>query len=314
MHGSIIHKHMATPKAPSWDHYQTLLAVLETGSLSAAARELNLSQPTVGRHVEQLEQALGLPLFTRSPQGLKPTDFARDLKPHIQNMASAADAALRDASGETQSVSGVVRIAASEIIGSEVLPPMLAEFSDRHPGVVIELSVSNRREDLLRREADIAVRAGRPTQGALVARRVGVVRLGLYAHRNYLQRRGVPETIRGGPLKARGHSVIGFDRDPLVQRKVDELQLHITRDLFTFRSDSDIAQLAAIRAGLGVGAIQTGIAARDPNLERVLQDDFLLEMDFWVAMHEDLKSSLRMRLMFDHLVEGLSAYIASSPP
>ena len=302
-------------KTPSWDHYQTLLAVLETGSLSAAARELGLSQPTVGRHVEQLEQALGLPLFTRSPQGLNPTDFARDLKPHIQNMASAADAALRDASGETQAVSGVIRIATSEVVGAEVLPEILAEFSERHPAVVIELSVSNRTEDLLRREADIAVRGGRPTQGALVAKRVGVVKLALYAHRKYLQRRGVPELIKGaGPLKAHGHAVVGFDRDPLVQRKLDELQMHITRDIFSFRSDSDVAQLAAIRAGFGIGAIQTGIAARDPNLERVLENDFRMEMDFWVAMHEDLKSSMRMRLMFDHLVEGLGAYIAASPP
>src|SRR5215472_13639780 len=156
MHGSDIQKLM---KAPSWDHYQTLLAVLETGSLSAAARELGLSQPTVGRHVEQLEAALGLPLFTRSPQGLNPTDFAKDLKPHIQNMASAADAALRDASGETQSVTGVIRITTTEVMGAEVLPGILAEFTDSHPAAVIELSVSNRNEDLLRREADIAVRA-----------------------------------------------------------------------------------------------------------------------------------------------------------
>jgi DNA-binding transcriptional LysR family regulator len=302
-------------QSPSWDHYQTLLAVLETGSLSAAARELRLSQPTVGRHVEQLEAALGLPLFTRSPQGLNPTDFAKGLKPHIQNMASAAEAALRDASGETQSVSGVVRIAAAEVVGAEILPPILADFSEKHPGVVIELSVSNRTEDLLRREADIAVRGGRPTQGALVAKRVGIVKLALFAHRSYLQRRGVPERLSGGgPIRAQGHAVVGFDRDPMVQRKLDEMQLHITRDIFTFRSDSDMAQLAAIRAGLGIGAIQTGIAARDPNLERVLENDFQMEMDFWVAMHEDLKSSLRMRLMFDHLVEGLSAYIAASPP
>src|SRR5262249_18208507 len=121
--------------APSWDHYQTLLAVLATGSPTPPAPELGLSQPTAGRPLEQLEAALGLPLFPRSPQGLNPTDFARDLKPHIQNMASAAEAALRDASGETQSVAGVIRITAAEVMGAEVLPAILSEFADKHPAV-----------------------------------------------------------------------------------------------------------------------------------------------------------------------------------
>lgn len=311
MYGVVIQKHMST--APSWDHYQTLLAVLETGSLSAAARELGLSQPTVGRHVEQLEAALGLPLFTRSPQGLNPTDFARDLRPHIQNMASAAEAALRDASGETQSVTGVIRLTTTEVMGAEVLPQFLTEFADKHPAAVIELSLSNRTEDLLRREADIAIRGGRPTQGAIVAKKVGVCRIRLFAHRSYLQKHGVPVTFDTGSLKEQGHAAIGFDRDPQIQRKLDEKGLNITRDLFTFRSDNDLAQLAAIRAGLGIGAIQTGIAVKDPNLVGVMEDQFALEMEIWVAMHEDLKSSLRMRLMFDHLVDRLSTFLAEAP-
>jgi DNA-binding transcriptional LysR family regulator len=311
MYGSVMHKRMTS--APSWDHYQTLLAVLETGSLSAAARELGLSQPTVGRHVEQLEAALGLPLFTRSPQGLNPTDFARDLKPHIQNMASAAEAALRDASGETDSVTGVIRITTTEVMGAEVLPPILTEFTDQNPAAVIELSLSNRVEDLLRREADIAVRGGRPTQGSVVAKKVGTLRLRLYAHRSYLQKRGEPLDFHTALLKDQGHAAIGFDRDPQIQRKLEEKGMPLSRELFTFRSDNDLAQLAAIRAGLGIGAIQTGIAARDPNLVGVLRDQFVIEMECWVAMHEDLKSSRRMRLMFDHLVGRLTAYLAEAP-
>ncbi len=299
--------------SPNWDHYQTLLAVLDTGSLSAAARELGLSQPTVGRHVEQLEAALGLPLFTRSPQGLNPTDFARDLRPHIENMASAAKAALRDSTGQTQSVTGVIRITTTDVMGAEVLPPILGQFTERHPDAVIELSMSNRTEDLLRREADIAVRGKRPTQGSLLAKRVGAIRLGLYAHRRYLDRHGVPEKFSGQRSNLEGHSVIGFDRDVQIEKMLEERQLHITRELFSFRSDNDLAQLAAIRAGIGIGAIQTGIAARDPDLVRVLADSFRFDMEIWVAMHEDLKASLRMRLMFDHLVEGLTEYVAHSP-
>jgi len=178
---------------------------------------------------------------------------------------------------------------------------------------VIELSLSNRVEDLLRREADIAVRGARPTQGAVVAKRVGAIRLKLYAHRAYLQRRGVPDRLDAEQLRQHGHAAIGFDRDPQIQRKLEDMGIQINRDLFAFRSDNDLAQLAAIRAGMGIGAIQTGIAARDPNLVNVLDGQFLMEMEGWVAMHEDLKSSLRMRLMFDHLVDRLTTYLAEAP-
>src|SRR5271154_1576542 len=139
----------------SWDHYRTLLAVLDQGSLSGAARTLGLTQPTVGRHVEALESELGTPLFTRSPGGLAPTEAALALKPHAEAMASAAQALLRTASGEAAGERGAGRITASEIVGAEVLPPILADFHEAHPGVAVELALNNRLEDLLRRDADI---------------------------------------------------------------------------------------------------------------------------------------------------------------
>lgn len=294
---------MARPA--KWDLYQTLHAVLQTGSLSAAARLLGLSQPTVGRHIEQLEQAVGLPLFTRSPQGLRPTDFARQLTPHLEAMSAAADTIVRDASGEAEGDTGVLRITASEIVGAEVLPPILAAFHERHPGIAVELVLSNRTEDLLRREADIAVRMVRPTQGALLAKRVGSVALGLFAHRSYLQKHGEPRTLQDA-----GQTAIGFDRDLQAQRAFESVDLPLRREFFSFRSDSDLAQLAAIRAGYGIGGVQYGIARRDPNLVPVLTDAFAFDLEVWVVMHEDLKASRRMRLMFDHLVDGLGRYVA----
>ena len=293
--------------SPSWDHYRTLLAVLDAGSLSGAARRLGLSQPTAGRHVEQLEADLGLPLFTRSPTGLRPTDLALTLRPHVEGMAAAAATAARDASGEASSASGVVRITAPDGMGVEVLPPILAQFTARHPGVVIELDLSNRTEDLLRREADIAVRTVRPAQGALLARRLGTVPVGLYAHRRYLERRGVPTSF-----EALGHTTIGFDRDWQLQQALAATGLPLTRESFSFRADNQLAQLAAVRAGIGVGACQVGVARRDPDLVPVLADAFSFDLEVWVAMHEDLKSSRRMRLMFDALAAGLEAYVASS--
>ncbi|MFI4935373.1 MAG: LysR family transcriptional regulator [Caulobacterales bacterium] len=291
-----------------WDLYQTFLAVLEDGSLSGAARRLRLSQPTVGRHIEALEAALaGAALFTRSAAGLQPTEAALALKPHAEAMAAAAEALVRTASGEAEAVRGVVRVTASEIVGAEVLPPILTAFHEVHPEVAIELNLANRQEDLLRREADIAVRMARPSQGALTARRVGDVPLKLYAHRRYLEAHGLPTRIDQA-----GFAAIGFDRDLQNQRAMEERQLHLTREFFAFRSDNDLAQLAALRAGFGIGACQTGIARRDPDLIPVLEDYFHYDMEVWVAMHEDLKTSRRMRLMFDWLVEGLKDYVAAS--
>ncbi len=293
--------------SPDWDLYRTFLAVLDAGSLSGAARALGIAQPTVGRHIEALEAALGGdPLFTRSPGGLRPTEAALALQPHAQAMALAAEALLRTVSGPSEAMSGTVRVTASEIMGGEVLPAILTDFHEQHPGVTIELALSNRQEDLLLREADIAVRMARPTQDALLARRIGSVGVGLFAHRRYLQRHGEPRTI-----DETGHVAVGFDRDPSVARAIRALNLPLDRDFFDFRSDSDLAQLAALRAGFGIGGCMYGLARRDPNLVHVLPG-VGFEMEMWVVMHEDLKSSRRMRLMFDHLVEALSAYAATS--
>ena len=289
-----------------WDLYRTFLAVLDEGSLSAAARALDLTQPTVGRHVEQLEAALGARLFTRSVAGLLPTEVALSLRPHAEAMASAAEALVRTASGEAEAVRGAVRITASNTVGVEVLPPILTGFHDAHPEVAIELNLSNRQEDLIRREADIAVRMTRPTQGSLLAKHIGFVEVKLYAHKRYIAANGLPKTFDDvGPFG------IGFDRDIATARALEERQLPITREVLAFRSDNDLAQLAALRAGFGVGGCQVPLAAADPNLVPVLEDAFRLDMDMWVAMHEDLKTSRRMRLMFDWLVEGLTAYVRS---
>jgi DNA-binding transcriptional LysR family regulator len=290
----------------SWDHYRSLLAVLSEGSLSGAARQLGLTQPTIGRHIEALEGELGAALFTRSASGLAPTEIALALRPHAEAMSAAAEALARTASGEADAVRGAIRITASDVVSVEVLPPILVGFHEAHPDVTIELAPSNRHEDLLRREADIAVRMFRPTQAALVARHIGVVPLKLYAHRRYIEAHGVPAT-----LAEAARSAVGFDRDVQTLRYLQERQIPLGREAFAFRSDNDLAQLAALRAGFGVGGCQAPIARRDPDLVPVLEDAFRADLEFWVAMHEDLKSSRRMRLMFDWLVEGLGAYVRS---
>jgi DNA-binding transcriptional LysR family regulator len=290
---------------PGWDLYRSFLSVLRLGSLSAAARELDLTQPTLGRHIQELEASLGQALFSRSQAGLMPTRAALQLQPHAEAMASAASALLRAASGALDEPEGSIRLTTSEIMGVEVLPPILAAFREAHPKIVIELSLSNTNQDLLRRDADIAVRMARPTQSALLAKRLGAVPVGLFAHRRYLARHPAPETLEE---LARDHAIIGFDADATAIRSFRQSGLPITRDLFAFRSDSDHAQLAAMRAGFGIAGCQKRIAARDPHLVPVLPDAFRFALEMWLVMHEDLRASRRVRLLYDHLAEALSVY------
>jgi len=264
-----------------------------------------LTQPTAGRHIEDLESTLGASLFTRSPRGLVPTPAARELVPHAEAMATAAAALHRVASGEAQSEAGTVRLTASEIVGHEVLPPILADFCSGHPRIVLELMLSNRNEDLLRRDSDIAVRMARPTQKALIARRIGTVKLGLFAHRRYADLFGLPATSEELP----SHRWIGFDRDAQGFRPVGGAPVKVRREQFTFRCDSGPMQMAALRAGVGIAGCHVEIARRDRNLVPVLEKAFAFSIEMWLAMHKDARGTRRIRLLFDHLARGLTAYV-----
>jgi DNA-binding transcriptional LysR family regulator len=295
---------MATTLEPAWDLYRSFLAVLRLGSLSAAARSLGLTQPTIGRHIASLQRALGgRALFTRSQVGLQPTDAAHKLRPHAENMAAAAAAFVRAGSAHVEEAGGVVRLAAANVTGVEVLPGILSDFRAAFPAIVIELSLSNQMADLLRRDADIAVRMVRPQQKALLAKRVGKVALGFYAHRRYLERCGYPERLEDLP----GHTLIGFDRTLPSGDFLKSVPLPVTRELFAFRCDNDLAQLAALRTGFGIGLCQTEIARRDPNLLPLLSKRFRVELEMWIVMHNDLRRTSRMRALFDYLATRLAA-------
>ncbi len=289
-----------------WDYWRSFAAVMDEGSLSGAAAVLGLTQPTLGRHVEALEDALGTTLFVRSVRGLSPTDTALALRPHAQAMAQAAAALVRSASGPADALEGTIRLTASEFVGANVLPEILAEFGDMHPGIAVELVLSDRTDDLTGRAADIAVRMVKPTQAALVAKWIGEVHIGLYAHRRYVERHGVPESLSGD---LSGHRFIGYDADTRALEAVGAVGLNLSRETFSFRADRDAAQLALLRAGAGIGACQRPAAQRDPDLVPVAADEFGFDLGIWLVMHEDLRKIARMRAMFDHLAHGLSGYL-----
>ncbi|PVM88587.1 LysR family transcriptional regulator [Caulobacter endophyticus] len=303
---------MSMPAAETidWEQQRAFLSVLREGSLSGAARMLGTAQPTVRRRIEDLERHLGVALFTRSPTGLTPTALARELAAPAEAMAAAAAAFARTASAEAGAAAGVVRITASEVIGMEVLPPILARISKAHPALVFELALTNLAEDLLRREADIAVRMIRPVQEALVAKRVGTIALGLHGHKDLLDAWGRPASL----AEAKALPLVGFETPTAGVRAIKAASgVDLGPEDFAFRADSDLAQLAAIRAGLGVGFCQLGLAARDPSLERVVPD-LAIGLETFVVTHEDLRDVRRIRIVFDALVEGLTTYARAGSP
>lgn len=290
-----------------WELYRSYLSVLKEGSLSGAARAMGIAQPTVGRHISALEKSLGLTLFTRSQHGLLPTEAALSLQGFAQTMSSSAAALMRAAESQGPGTQGTVRITASEVIGMEVLPPILAQLQSEHPHLKLELAPTNRVQDLLSREADIAIRMTQPQQDLLIARRVGTVQLGLHAHQNYLLRRGSPSTL----ADLAQHTLIGFDEETPFVRAARKAFPLWQREAFTVRTDSDMAQLAMIRAGGGIGVCQVAIAARDPQLVHLLPADFVMGLDTWLTMHEDLRHTPRCKVVFEALLQGLRKHVSA---
>jgi len=296
-----------TPSEPAWDLYRTFLAVMRHGSFSAAARSLELSQPTAGRHIEMLEAMLGTPLFRRSRRGLLPTRAALVVRSQAEAMAAAAATVQRTCSADWQAERGVVRLTASEVISCEVMPLPLARFCNRYPQIEIELVVSNRNEDVLRGDVDIAVRMARPTQDALSARRLGTLEVGLFAHRTYLERFGVPHT----QTDLGTHRLIGFDQDAHGIRSAGGAAAQLRREHFGLRCDNAHVQLAALRAGAGIGGHHVHLARKEPDLVRVLEGIFKFKREMWLVMHRDSRSTRRIHLLFKHLAGELANYARS---
>lgn len=289
-----------------WDLYRSFLGVLREGSLSGAARALDITQPTAGRHVAALEKALDVALFIRTQHGLVPTETALGLRTYAEAIESTAASLERAASGQGEGVRGVVRISSSDVVGVEVLPPIVTQLRAQHPDLKVELVLTNQVQDLLRLEADIAVRQVRPRQEQLIARNIGRIELGLFARKDYLSRHGTPRKV----VDLANHSIIGYDQPSDLVRNAGESLKGITRDVFSLRTDNDLAQLALIRAGAGIGACQVAIARRNVALVRVLPKTFSLQLETWVTMHEGLRNVPRCRATFDTLVDGLQKYAA----
>jgi DNA-binding transcriptional LysR family regulator len=277
-----------------WTLYRSFLAVAETGSLSAAARKLNLSQPTLGRHIAELETSLATPLFTRQAKGLAPTEAALALIPAATTMRDAAARMSLTAAGRQEQLSGTVRLTASQVVSHNLLPAMLARLRDAEPGIEIELVPSDSTENLLFREADIALRMYRPTQNDVVIRHLIDLPMSLYG------------------LKILQHChIVGMDRSELMMRMVERLGLGRRREDFPVRCDDQLVYWALVRAGCGLGAALTLIGDADPLMERVAPFLPLPDLPVWLTAPEALRQNPRIRRVLDHLA---AEFRALSPP
>lgn len=294
-----------TPPQLQWETQQVFLAVLQTGSLSAAARVLGIAQATARRRIDALELSVGTSLFVRSPIGLMPTDTARELIGHAQSMALAAQAFARAASAHANMSGGTVRITSSQLLAVEVLPAMLRDIREARPELILELSVSNHLEDLTLQEADVAVRIRRPSEAGVVTRHVGDMRVGLYATAQLLEHRGIPRCAE----ELSQYPVIGPDRNLAELALLEQQGFHCAAQHAVIRTDDHLAQFAALRAGLGIGVCPSQLAQRH-DLVRVLPEQVNFAVDVWIAMHHDLKRIRRVALVFDALSTSLSDFLA----
>jgi DNA-binding transcriptional LysR family regulator len=294
------------PDIADWNLLRSFIAVYETGTLTEAARRLATTQPSVGRHLRELEGTVGEALFVRRPGRLVPTQRAHDLHAAVATMKAAVLDAERVFAGAQEQVVGTVRVAASEVYAYHVVTPILAQLLAEQPALEIELSVSNQADNLLRRDADIAVRFFRPEQDDLIAVHLGDTELGLFAHELYLQRHGEPT---GFELPEHAF-VAGFDREPTPLGPLLKGARPVQPVRFRLRTDAFLSRQAAVETGHGVGVFLADVAEQRPGLRRVLAQQFGQRQEVWLCAHAELRRSASMRFVWSRLEQALKARLA----
>ncbi|NVJ98317.1 MAG: LysR family transcriptional regulator [Alphaproteobacteria bacterium] len=290
-----------------WDDLKYFLAMAEQGSLSAAARKLNVSQPTLSRRLTALEESVGAELFSRTRTGLEMTALGEQMRDHARHMQDDVHAIERLVTGHDSSLQGSVIISCTEAIGSMWLVGELMGFRKKYPGITVDVKVDNAVSDLLRREADIALRMFRPVQNDLICKRTVTMSYGYYAHKDYLAKHGTPKTIS---------EIKNFDfilpHDEILSYTSSEHRKSIAFPKgAAFRSNSLTALATAVTAGYGIGAYSCLLGDSDPNLVRLFDDYVVFSSDLWLVSHQELRRSARIRAMYDYLGDLLQSQAAA---
>jgi DNA-binding transcriptional LysR family regulator len=284
-----------------WALVKSFLAVLDAGSLMGAARRTGGQQPTLSRHIAELEAQLGAPLFERTGRGVSPTHAALAIAESARQMQQGAEALARSLAGQRDQTIGTVRISSSMVAATYLLPSVLAELHRREPGIQLELIASNQLTNLLRREADIAVRMVRPEQTSLVARKLGTLGIGAYAHKSYLQRAGTPRE----PAELLRHTLIGYATDHQIERGFASMGVPLKREHFAIRTDDQVAYGMFVAAGAGIGFLANYNTRHWPEVHRVLPQLVIPPLPCWLAVHREIRSNKVVRRVYDYLAEAL---------
>ena len=283
-----------------WSTIRDFLAVAETGSLSGAARRLHVSQPTLSRRIADLEDSLDAILFLRTPRGLLLTETGEGILKDAREMENFALAVERQADAGRDALEGTLRVSATECLGVKWLPNRLVSFHARYPRLQVEILIDNRMVNLVRREADIALRLFRPEQPELIARKIGVVSLGMYGATDYLSEYGRPQNR--SDLKK--HKLIGFDESMTHRSSVQSLERRFEPENIIHRSTSFVGLLEAATAGIGLAMIDCFLGDPADDLERVLPEKLFHDMEVWLVTHAEIGRSARIRALFDHIAES----------
>jgi DNA-binding transcriptional LysR family regulator len=283
-----------------WNKARAFLVTAEEGSLSAAARALGMAQPTLGRQVDGLEQELGVVLFERVGRGLTLTPSGLELLEHVRTMGEAAGRVSLVALGQSQALEGSISISASETYATVLLPPIVAKLRTKEPGIQVEV-VANHASDLLRREADIAIRNFRPTEPDLIARKIGMADAVLYASPDYIAKLGHPKT----PYDLKEAAFVNMDRTGAMIKGLNTLGLGLTEANFPLMTESYLVMWELVKQGAAVGILDAKIGDADPNVMRILPNLEPLSFPIWLVAHRELTTSRRIRRVYDFLIAEL---------
>ena len=297
------------PPEIDWNLIRAFLAVVDTGSLTSAAGLFGASQPTLSRKIDEMESCVGTSLFERAARGLRLTEAGEALVEPARQMKQAAQALSLAALGQTQQLGGSVRLTASEMTAAYLLPDTIAKLRLSNPEIQIEVVVSNHLENLLERQADIALRHTRPTQSGLIARRIGELEIGAFAHRDYVAKVG--GTVDRTRLAS--YQWIGYDSSDALLRGFRDVGMPVDRSFFSIRCDNHITGWQLALAGAGICFAPCIIGARFPEMQMVMPVSWVPSMPLWLTAHRELRDSRRIKLVFDVLAEGLLDVIGNAP-
>ncbi len=293
-----------------WNLARAFSITAEAGSLSAAARRLNLTQPTLSRQVAALEAEMGLALFERIGKRLILTEAGHRLLEPARAMVAAAEAMALAAAGTSQEVTGRVSISATDAVSAYLLPRIVERIRREAPQITLVIVASNALSDLRRREADIAIRHVRPNESDLIARRIGEVKAHFYASETWLAENGTPQSV-GDLSKV---AMLGFEPVEEFAEQLLAAGIVIPADHFRIISSNAVVLWELVRHGLGVCMMLQDIAEKMSGVQRLLPDLPGVPVPIWLVSHRELRTSRRVRTVYDILADELGRIIEDGPP